>query len=78
MFKPDLNIYFNAMPFIGIYLKAEYDKVTDIDQMTALMHKWFSDAENTKNEVKRIHIQASAQFLYTYLTGKSYESKSIA
>jgi hypothetical protein len=76
MFKPDLNIYFSAMPLIGMYLKAEYEKVRNIDQMTALMHKWFNDAENTNNDVKRIHIQASAQFLYTYLTGKSYESKT--
>lgn len=73
--KPDLTIYFSAMPIIGLWLKKDYDKANSRTELLALMHKWFSVSDATTNETKAKCYDASAKYIYSLLTGKSYESR---
>jgi len=75
--KPDLTIYFAAMPLIGIWLKSDYDKANTAEDLINLMHKWFNEAERTDNTTRAHAHQSVAQYLYTLLTGKSFESKGL-
>lgn len=71
--KPDLSPAFAAMPLIGIYMRADYDKVGDRDGMASLMHSWLNVAETTNNETKKRCYLAGASCLHGFLTGRSYE-----
>lgn len=73
--KPDLDVYFNAMPVIGIWLKAEYKCANTREELTNLVHKWFKDADESTNEWKRNWLLIAAENLYSILTRKSYQSK---
>ncbi|MGB0896868.1 MAG: hypothetical protein ACPGRW_06070 [Flavobacteriaceae bacterium] len=75
--KPDLTMYFAQMPLIGMWLKADYEKAETLEDMTALCHKWNNEAERTTNPIRKTHFQASANFIYTLITGQSYESKNL-
>ncbi|OIQ22173.1 MAG: hypothetical protein BM557_02015 [Flavobacterium sp. MedPE-SWcel] len=65
------------MPFIGAWLKADYNKADTSEDLLNLMHKWFNESERTENKVKSNYYKISAQYLYSLLTNKSYESKDI-
>lgn len=72
--KPDLTIYFTAMPFIGMYLLHDYNSANTYSELLDVLHKWFNESERTvKVERKNIY-SASAHYLYSFLTGKSFES----
>jgi len=73
--KPDLTIHFAAMPLIGIYLQSDYEKANTKGELLDVMHKWFGEAEKSTNPIRKNCYQASAQYLYAFLTGRSYESK---
>lgn len=75
--KPDLSMYFAQMPFIGKYMEQDYNNANTVQEMTDLCHKWNNEAEISKNLVRKTHYQAGANFLYTLLTGKSFESKNL-
>jgi hypothetical protein len=63
------------MPLIGIWLRAEYEKVKSLESMINLTHKWFLEADSTSNPIRKQCFYAAAQYLYTTITGMSYESK---
>lgn len=73
--KPDLSVYFIAMPLIGIYIKADYDKAKTFDDLVQLVWLWFEISEKTTNEVKAKWYYTAASCLYQILTGRSYESQ---
>jgi hypothetical protein len=75
--KPDLSVYFIAMPLIGMYLNADYNKANTVEEITNLVHKWLDVSETTTNEVKKYWYQISAQNLFSILTRVSYETKII-
>lgn len=63
------------MPLIGRWLQFDYEKASTQEELLDVTHKWFNEAERTQNQVRKFHYQTSAQYLYTLLIGKSYESK---
>ena len=73
--KPDLRIFFAAMPLIGIWIEHDYENANTENELTEVMHKWFKEAESTSNEVKKRCYESSARYIYAFLTGRSYESK---
>lgn len=75
--KPDLIMYFAQMPFIGQYMKYDYESANGFSQLIALCHKWNNEAEISKNPVRKLNFEAGANYLYTLITGKSYDSKEI-
>ena len=77
MNKPDLTMYFAQMPLIGKYMQFDYESANSLFEMIELYNKWMNEAEETKNSVRKINFEAGSKFLYTLLTGKSYESKNI-
>lgn len=42
--KPDLKMYFAAMPIIGIWLYKEYEKAQTFEEIANLFHKWQDEA----------------------------------
>ena len=72
--KPDLDIYFNHMSLIGLWLKAEYNDANTFEEILNLMHRWFDEAETATNIGRKSVFKASAYYLYSFLTGKSFES----
>ena len=75
--KPDLTMYFNQMPLIGRYMAHDYECANSLNEMIMLCHKWMHDAEISKNPVRKLNFEAAANFIYTLITGKSYDSKEI-
>ena len=75
--KPNLDIYFAGMDLIGMWLKADYDKATTQSELLDLIHKWFTISETTNHDIKRAFYKSSAYYLYSHLTGESYDSKKI-
>lgn len=73
--KPDLTVYFNAMPLIGQWIKAEYNQANSLDDLVSLFHRWIGVAESTINETKAECYRASAYYIYSLITNRSYESK---
>lgn len=73
--KPDLKMYFAAMPIIGIWLNKEYEKAQTFEEIANLFHKWQDEAENTTNPVKKEWLRASSNYIYSFFTGRSYECK---
>lgn len=76
--KPDLDLYFNAMPLIGHWLKYDYNKTKNENELINLMHLWFNrfENENTNPDAKKWYY-ASATYLYSFLTGQTFESKKL-
>lgn len=72
--KPDLSMYFKAMPLIGIWLNADYNEADTIDEMVSLVHKWLTIAETTTNPVKKQWYEIAAHNLYSIITKKTYQS----
>lgn len=73
--KPNLDTYFDNMPLIGMYLKAEYNNANTNEQLLNLMHKWYDEAERTTNQVRETTYFSCACYLYSHLSSKSYQSK---
>lgn len=74
--KPDLSIYFCSMPpLTSLWLRFDYDGANTKEELLSVMHLWLNEAERTTNEIKKNCYESSARYLYTLLTGKSYESK---
>jgi hypothetical protein len=78
--KPDLDLYFNAMPLIGQWLKFDYNKANTIQDLTNLVNKWLDEAYNSELQGKKeraIWFHSGACYVYGFLTGKSLESKKL-
>lgn len=75
--KPDLKMYFAQMPLIGRYMEHDYEQVNSLEELILLCHKWNDEADISQNPIRKIHFQAGANFVYTLVTGKSFESKNI-
>lgn len=73
--KPDLRLFFAAMPPIGMWLFAEYQKAKTREDLAALFHKWIEEAETTENTTRQWCYTAAAYYIYSYLTNRSYESR---
>lgn len=73
--KPDLDIFFAAMPPIGLWLRHDYNKASTREQLAVLFHKWIEEAETTQNVTREWCYTSGAYYLYSFLTNKSYESK---
>lgn len=72
--KPDLSKYFAAMPAVGMWIEFDYNNATTLDEMSTLVHKWIGIAETTDNLTKRSCYQSAANYVYSWLTGKSFDS----
>ena len=72
--KPDLTTYFNAMPFIGRYMAYDYDRANTLNDLIWLFHKWMDESEASINTMRKIHFKSGAYYIYSFLSGKSYES----
>lgn len=72
--KPDLKMYFDAMP-IRVWLNADYDKANTPQQLADVVHKWLGIAENTKDELKKHCYEIAAYNLYSILTKRTYQSQ---
>lgn len=73
--KPDLKMYFAAMPFIGVWLYKEYEKAETFEEIADLFHKWQNEADSTTNPLKKQWLRASSNYIYTFFTGRSFECK---
>lgn len=73
--KPDLRAYFAAMPIIGIWLNAEYEKANTFEEIANLFHKWQDEADKTSNPLKRHWLRASSNYIYSFFTNRSFETK---
>lgn len=74
--KPDLTHYFNQMPYIGKYLRFDYESANTLTEMVDLFHKWKTEQAQSNNPVRKIHFEAASNFIYTLITSKSYASKT--
>lgn len=72
--KPDLKLYFDAMPLVGIWMNEEYNKANSFEEIANLFHKWLNDADTTDNPVKELWCRSAAHFIYTFFTQRSFES----
>ncbi len=75
MIKPDLSTYFNAMPLIGQWLHKQYEEAKTVNDLVSLFHKWIEEAETSINPVRKECFKASAYYIYSILTNRSYESE---
>lgn len=75
--KPDLRMFFSQMPLVGMWIEHDYNKAETLDDMIGLFHKWIEEAETTDNSVRKSCYLSSAYYLYSWISGKSYESKII-
>lgn len=75
LIKPDLHLYFAEMSEIGIWIKNDYDNANTYEEILNLFHKWIAIAEETTNEVKKHWYTASANYIYSYFTNLSFETK---
>ena len=65
--KPNLNMFFDNMPFIGQYLKQDYNKCNTYIDLLDLVHEWLSIAEITSNKTKSNYYIISANQLIKIL-----------
>lgn len=72
--KPDLNLFFAAMPPIGIWLRMDYNRANSREDLAKLFHEWIEVAETTRNATREWCYTAGAYYLYSFLTNRSYES----
>lgn len=73
--KPDLRMYFECMPFIGHWIAFDYEKATSTGEMVSLVHKWLGQADETNNAEKKRCYQSAANYVYSWLTQKSFDSQ---
>lgn len=72
--KPDLTVYFNAMPYIGRYMAYDYENANSYNELIMLFHKWMNESEMSKNMIRKRHFKAAAHYIYALITKRSFES----
>lgn len=72
MTKP--YIPFEAMPECAIWIKAEYEKVLNLNDMVKFIHWCLDESEVSKNEIRSKTYYTVASCLFGLVTLKSYES----
>jgi len=73
--KPDIK--FPMFPMIFNWIESAYSKVETYDQFVDFVAGCMTEAENTKNDVKRSAYTMIANSLYAIETNVSYESKGL-
>lgn len=68
--KPDLTMLFISMPLIGVWIEADYNRANNIDDLINLVHKWYTEAETTTNEIRKTWYNRSADALRFELNNK--------
>lgn len=70
-----MSLAFEAMPLIGLWIKAQYDKASTQEEMIELVYHWLNEAERSTNTVREYWFTVSAYYLYSHLTNRSYDTK---
>lgn len=73
--KPDIN--FPMFPFVYAYIESAYSKVNTFQDFIAFIHDCMSEAEITKNSVRKEAYTRIANALYSIETNVSFESKAL-
>lgn len=73
--KPDLRFYFAGIPQIGIWMEREWNNAKTFEDIANLFHKWNKNAEETDNMIHKNMLIGSANYIYSYFTNKSFETK---
>ena len=75
--KPNLDYYFAVIPKVGKFLKLDYDNAHTAEALVDLVHKWFTDSDLSTNKNQKKIYKTVAYHLYSYITGRTFESKII-
>ena len=73
--KPDLSVPLQHIGSIGHVLKYDYDNAKTQEHLIELVYKWLADADETTNTIYEYWYTVYAYFLYSYVTGRSYDTK---
>lgn len=73
--KPDLKMYFAAMPIIGVMLNEEYKQANTIEQLADLFYRWKDREEASTNPLEVQWLKAASNYIYSYFTNRSFETK---
>ena len=74
--KPDLNFFFSALQGLnGMYMRNDYESATNNKELTEVAYKWLNEAETTTNDVRKQNYTSGYHYLFSYLTGHSFDSK---
>ena len=76
--KPDLTFFFSAMPGANsIWMRHDYENANSEEELTHVVYKWMDEAEDTNNPIRKQNYTAGFHFLFSLLTGRSFDSKLV-
>lgn len=74
--KKDLNFFFDALPGLnGMYMRNDYESTQTPNEMIEVAYKWLNEAETTDNPIRKQNYMAGYHYLFSVITGKSFDSK---
>lgn len=69
------NMYWNCLPlYAQMYIRKPYEMVTDNNGLIEFLHHFLIEYSETKNEEKKIAIQAVVFPIYEMYTGHNYDT----
>lgn len=77
MYNPIDELQWETMPsFARVIIEPEYRRVHNLEQAVAFIHHWLTVLDYHTCPVKRDCIKAIVYTMYSYITRRSYESKT--